>query len=148
MKFSHAPVLRLITTLYLDLLNHVRFTRAHCSSFSRSLWKSRVASLHVTHHPLLTGEDKVQHSTFPCGFLYHLIEELIISTFQQSLWFLESCYVVLPTDNGMVEVPHENHVLWTWSSVYRGSHTLSSGQLIKIGKICIKTSKIHLIFIF
>lgn len=28
--------------------------------------------LHVTHRPLFAGEDKVQHSTFSQGFLYHL----------------------------------------------------------------------------
>ena len=66
--------------------------------------------LHITHQPLLLGEDKIQHSTSSHGFLYHLEGEVIINAFQLQL--LVPCYVVLPTDIRMIEVPHEDHVLW------------------------------------
>lgn len=67
--------------------------------------------LYNTHQSLLFGGDMVQHTTFPRGFLYYLEEEVIINTFQEALRFLVHCYVVHPTDIGVVEVPYEDHVL-------------------------------------
>ncbi|KAK4826701.1 hypothetical protein QYF61_010916 [Mycteria americana] len=54
--------------------------------------------LHIPHQPLLVGENKVQHSTSPRWFLYHLEKEGIISTFQEPHRLLMPCCVVPPTD--------------------------------------------------
>jgi len=40
--------------------------------------------LHISQQCLLAGEDERQHSTFSCGFLYHLEEVVIINAFQES----------------------------------------------------------------
>lgn len=38
---------------------------------------------HTPHQPLLVGENKVQHSTSPCWFLYHLEKEVVTNTLQE-----------------------------------------------------------------
>jgi len=63
---------------------------------------------HIPHQPLLDGETKVQHPTSPRGLLYHLEEEVVINTPQEPPGLLVPCCVVLPTDVGVVEVPHED----------------------------------------
>ncbi|KAK4829762.1 hypothetical protein QYF61_006486 [Mycteria americana] len=60
--------------------------------------------LHIPHQPLLVGENKVQHSTSPLWFLYHLEKEFIINAFEEPprlLMLCWTCCVVPLTDIGV-----------------------------------------------
>ena len=67
--------------------------------------------LHILHQSLFIGENKIQHSTSPRGLLCHLEKEIIVNAFQEPLGLLMPCCVVLSTDIGVVEVPHEDQDL-------------------------------------
>lgn len=66
--------------------------------------------LHVPHHPLLVGENKIQHSTSPCWLICHLEKE-VSSAFQEPAGLSMSCCVIIPTDTVLYEVPHEDQGL-------------------------------------
>jgi len=67
--------------------------------------------LHIPKQALHAGENKVQHSTYPCGLFCHLEKEFFIIAFEESSGLLLPCCVVPPTDFRVVEVRDEDQGL-------------------------------------
>ena len=119
-------------TLHLALLNFMRFTQAHLSSLSRSLWMAFLpSSVWTTPHNLVLSADLLRVYSIPLSM--SLTKILNTTGPTTNPWGMLLC-VVLPTDIGVIEVLHGDRGSPPWGpgllsmrlllSVCKGPHPL------------------------